>query len=69
MLSTLPKLILASRSPRRNELLAEAGYDFEVIPADEAVECGVCSRESPAELVSAWRMKKQPMWLAGSAVD
>ncbi len=51
MSSTLPKLILASRSPRRRELLAAAGYQFEVIPADEAVECGVCSRESPAEMV------------------
>jgi septum formation protein len=51
MSSTPPKLILASRSPRRRELLAAAGYQFEVIPADEAVECGVCSRESPAELV------------------
>ncbi len=46
-----PKLILASRSPRRRELLTEAGYIFDVVPAAEAVECGVCSRESPAELV------------------
>jgi len=47
-----PKLILASRSPRRRELLAEAGYTFDVVPAEEHVECGVCSRESPAELVA-----------------
>ncbi|MCC7086020.1 MAG: septum formation protein Maf [Pirellulales bacterium] len=46
-------LILASRSPRRRELLAAAGYEFEVVPADESVECnGACSRESPAELVA-----------------
>ncbi len=30
----LPRLILASASPRRRELLREAGYDFEVHPAD-----------------------------------
>jgi septum formation protein len=29
-----PRLILASASPRRRELLREAGYDFEVHPAD-----------------------------------
>jgi septum formation protein len=52
-----PKLILASRSPRRRELLAEAGYQFEVIPPDEAAECGLCSGESPAKLVArlAWQ--------------
>src|SRR5436190_2343132 len=49
--SRTPKLILASRSPRRRELLAEAGYEFDVVVPDESVECGVCSREGPAELV------------------
>ncbi len=29
-----PRLILASASPRRRQLLAEAGYDFEVDPSD-----------------------------------
>jgi nucleoside triphosphate pyrophosphatase len=53
-----PKLILASRSPRRRELLAEAGYQFDVVPAAEAVECGVCSRESPAELVARLAYEK-----------
>ncbi len=53
-----PKLILASRSPRRQELLAEAGYHFEVLPAEEHVECGVCSRESPAELVARLAYEK-----------
>lgn len=28
------RLVLASRSPRRSHLLREAGYDFDVIPAD-----------------------------------
>ncbi len=52
------KLILASRSPRRRELLAEAGYDFDAVPAGELVECGVCSRESPAELVARLAYEK-----------
>ena len=47
-----PKLILASQSPRRRELLLDAGYDFEVIPPSEGAECGVCSGESPAQLVA-----------------
>ena len=53
-----PKLVLASRSPRRRELLAEAGYQFEVFPPAESVECGVCSRESPAELVARLSYEK-----------
>ena len=30
----MPKLILASGSPRRKDLLTEAGYDFQVIVPD-----------------------------------
>lgn len=44
----LPPLILASRSPRRRELLLEAGYDFEAIPPDDSAECGLCGNENPA---------------------
>jgi septum formation protein len=40
-----PKLILASRSPRRRELLAAAGYDFEVIPPSEEAEGGAVARQ------------------------
>ena len=47
-----PKLILASGSPRRRELLAEAGYRFEVYVPDESAECGICSDRGPAELVA-----------------
>jgi septum formation protein len=47
-----PKLILASRSPQRRRLLAEAGYEFDIIAPAVQVECGVCSRESPAEMVA-----------------
>jgi septum formation protein len=47
-----PKLILASRSPRRRELLAAAGYRFEVRPPRETAECGLCSGQGPAEFVA-----------------
>lgn len=47
-----PKLILASRSPRRRELLAEAGYEFEVRWPSETAECGLSSGESPAEMAA-----------------
>lgn len=51
------RLILASGSPRRASLMAEYGYEFVVqVPAPEA-ECGLCSQESPPELVQrlAWQ--------------
>lgn len=47
-----PKLILASRSPRRRELLEKAGYDIEVIPPDESVEDGPFDMMAPEELVA-----------------
>jgi len=49
--NTKPKLILASGSPRRRQLLADAGYEFEVDAPDESVERGVCSSCTPEELV------------------
>jgi septum formation protein len=52
------KLILASRSPRRRQLLAEAGYCFEVAPPAETAECGVCSGENPAQLVARLAYQK-----------
>lgn len=60
MLSTKLPLILASSSPRRKELLEQAGYTFDVIPPHESAECGVCSRETPPELVArlAWQKAK-----------
>jgi septum formation protein len=65
MCDRLPKLILASRSPRRRELLLQAGYSFEVRPPEEAVEYGLGHRsegvvdgESPAELVARLASQK-----------
>lgn len=51
-------LILASSSPRRCELLTEAGYRFRVVPPRAEAECGVCSGESPAELVARLAYQK-----------
>jgi septum formation protein len=53
-----PKLILASRSPRRRQLLAEAGYRFEVVAPGETAECGLCSGQSPAEQVARLAYRK-----------
>ncbi|MBO5424445.1 MAG: Maf family protein, partial [Lachnospiraceae bacterium] len=43
----MKKIILASQSPRRKELLALAGYDFEIITSD--VE-EVITKVKPAEI-------------------
>ena len=43
-----PTLILASASPRRRQLLAEAGYAFEVDPSDVA-------EPEPAAGTSPWQ--------------
>jgi septum formation protein len=51
-------MILASQSPRRRQLLQAAGYQFEVIPPTESAECGVCSGESPPELVARLAFQK-----------
>ena len=53
-----PTLVLASQSPRRRELLAEAGYHFTVMPPAEDVECGVCSESGPAGLVAELALRK-----------
>jgi septum formation protein len=51
-------LILASNSPRRRELLDEAGYTFTVMPPEEDVECGVCSETGPAGFVAELAFRK-----------
>jgi len=45
------ELILASQSPRRKQLLTDAGYRFVVDAPDDSVERGICSNCSPEELV------------------
>ncbi len=51
------EIILASQSPRRAALLREHGYRFRVVVPDPNAECGICSRETPPELVArlAWQ--------------
>nr|VFK61075.1 MAG: septum formation protein [Candidatus Kentron sp. TUN] len=44
-------IILASQSPRRRQLLANAGYDFITIPPGESAESGVYSGELPDKMV------------------
>ena len=51
-------LILASQSPRRRQLLAAAGFDFRVIAPSDSAECGICSRETPPELVARLAFQK-----------
>jgi septum formation protein len=53
---TVPRLILASASPRRKQLLLEAGHTFEIVPSDvDEPEPGPGT--IPAEYVAelAWR--------------
>jgi septum formation protein len=49
MPSSSPRLILASASPRRAELLASAGFDFTIEPAD--VDESILAGEQPAAYV------------------
>jgi septum formation protein len=58
MAGGFPELILASRSPRRRELLRQAGYGFRVVPPSESAECGVCSGEAPAAMVARLAYQK-----------
>ena len=53
-----PKLVLASASPRRRELLAQAGYEFTVVPPHETAECGQRPGEPAAELVARLARQK-----------
>ena len=51
-------LILASQSPRRRELMTQAGYSFRVDQPDPNAECGICSRETPPEMVARLALQK-----------
>ena len=52
------EIILASSSPRRKELLERFGYRFRVVEPDPSAECGICSRETPPELVARLAYQK-----------
>ena len=51
-------LILASGSPQRKMLLEHAGYRFQVVVPSVRAECGVCSKETPGELVARLAYQK-----------
>lgn len=58
-MNSVPRqLILASASPRRRELLAEAGYSFRVVPPSETAEDAGRDGESPAEMVARLARQK-----------
>ncbi len=52
------KLILASQSPRRRELLSQVGYEFAIVVPSESAECGMCSGESTPEMVARYAYQK-----------
>jgi septum formation protein len=58
MIDSTLKLILASRSPRRRQLLEEAGYSFEVCPPSESAESPPLDGESPLQLVARLARQK-----------
>jgi nucleoside triphosphate pyrophosphatase len=55
---SFPRLILGSGSPQRQRLLAEAGYEFDVVAPGDSAECGICSTGGPAALVSDLALRK-----------
>ena len=52
------RLVLASASPRRRQIMEDMGLDFEVVPPTDSAECGMCSGESPYELVARLAFQK-----------
>ncbi len=58
MTANRPRIILASSSPRRRELLREAGYEFDIHPPRDGAECGLCSGETPPEFVARQACQK-----------
>jgi septum formation protein len=58
MSTPLPNLILASASPRRRELLAEAGYRFTVVVPQADAERGGGVPETPADTVTRLARQK-----------
>lgn len=65
-----PELILASGSPQRKALLDAAGYQYSIVRPASGAECGVCSRETPPELVArlAWQ-KAADVAMRGPATE
>lgn len=58
MATPTPEFILASSSPRRQQLLEQAGYACRVVVPDPQAECGVCSTGGPVQLVQELALRK-----------
>src|SRR5262245_12457875 len=54
----VPRLILASSSPRRRQLMTEAGYLFDVVPPHNSAEDGVSAEEPPRKMVARLARQK-----------
>ena len=57
-MKVIPPLILASQSPRRQQLLREAGWQFTVDPPADSVEEAIDSSLSPSEFVQTASLAK-----------
>lgn len=55
---TSPQIILASQSPRRRQLMSDAGYAFEVILPSDGAEDVIWGHEEPAEAVDRLAYQK-----------
>ena len=51
----MKRIILASASPRRRELLSQVGVDFEILPSTGEE---VCNETEPAKIVEALAAQK-----------
>jgi len=59
------RLVLASASPRRSELLRSVGLDFEIIPAD--IDESVLPGEEPSDYVARLSRRKAAVVAAGTS--
>ena len=58
MSNPVPHLILASSSPRRRELLLQAGYSFEIVPPGDEAESDADYTEHPPDMVARLARQK-----------
>ena len=66
-MSSVPRLVLASSSPRRRELLAKSGFAFDVEPAE--IDESIAQGESPLEYAVRLAIEKASTVATRSEVD
>ena len=66
----MAKIVLASASPRRRELLAQAGVEFEVVPADvdESLPAGIGPEEGAVLLARTKALAVGERWKPSEAL-